>query len=273
MDQWQPSLEYDEPGQFLRHCYELERKGNPKATYEAFSKKIGISLSLLKMLLGGKRNFSTQHVHQIAKALNFAHTEHEYFEAIVHLNQSKTKEETAFYRKRVEKLRDDQDERNLQYLRVPSHLFTSEWYIPSLIVYLIDVENLKEKSVEDINWPAIERKFQLSPAGAKSIVDAIVKTGIIDGVEQQKSYITTDQVAALRSTRRFLKKVAEESIKRLESSYGNKETFFHSHACSLSASAFHNFLGEYKKLLEAYNEKPDDDRASVHQIMMHVWPV
>ena len=92
--------------------------------------------------------------------------------------------------------------------------------------------------------------------------------------EEQRLVITIDNLAGAISLKRLLKRITEESLARLATSFHDDDTFFHSLACSLEPEELPKIRQELKALMKKYfcdnSANPDEQR--VYQCVFHIWP-
>lgn len=90
---------------FLRDYYQYKKKTEQGFTYAKFAAKAKLnSPNYLKLVIDNKRNLTISNIHAFAKCLNLTGGELDFFEALVLENQSESKDEKSFYKRRLKTL-------------------------------------------------------------------------------------------------------------------------------------------------------------------------
>jgi hypothetical protein len=90
---------------FLREAFESRKNRTSGYTYKQFATDLGFDTpSLLQLILLKKRNLQLHQVHQICRRLAFNQTEHEFFESLVHENQTSIELDKSFYAQKCKEL-------------------------------------------------------------------------------------------------------------------------------------------------------------------------
>lgn len=86
-------FEFTDYRTLLRLILDEKKVTDPQFSIARFAKKIGMSTSLLKMVLTGKRNLSATHLLKVSAALRLTFDETVYLEALLRENDADTEEE------------------------------------------------------------------------------------------------------------------------------------------------------------------------------------
>lgn len=91
---------------YLRAVFEMRKLRVTGYAYRQFAIDLGFPTpSHLQLILSGRRTVQLNQIHRIARALGFSHAEHEFFEALVHENQSEYEEDKVHYRQKLKELK------------------------------------------------------------------------------------------------------------------------------------------------------------------------
>ncbi len=266
-------LAYDCPIEFLQHCYQTERQQDKTMTWERFAKKLGISRSLLKLLMAKKRNFTLEHVHRIAFSLRMNNEEHEYFEACVMLSQAGSSIERAYYRRRMERAQQTTES-------LPVHISCAglkvEWYLAAFLVYLFDFCDLQETDLENLDLKHMTETLGVSEPEIKDALENVKNCGILKQVAEKKVMVTLDQVHTAISTQKFVRKVAEESLSRLKTDFQRTDALFYACAFSMTPADLRGFVHDLKGLLAKVAGKVPTgmthESQKIYQGCFNLWP-
>ncbi|MDQ3234113.1 MAG: TIGR02147 family protein [Pseudobdellovibrionaceae bacterium] len=263
-------LAYSNPSDYLRAVYTSQKRFDTSIAWPAFAKRLGISLSLLKMLLNGQRQYTIEHIHRIASCLKLSYEQHEYFETMVLLHQSRDPVQTSFYQLRRERFT---QHKKAQSLILNPRLLRMEWYVPGLIVYLIQVARSQNIGLDAIDYGEAARLLGLAESRIRETVAQLRQTGVLE-VKDQRLAIVLDNLAGSVSVKKLVRQITEESLTRLRNHFHDPDTFFHSVACTFYPSDLPEIRLGLKKLIEQYSQDPKADykKQKVYQCLFHIWP-
>jgi uncharacterized protein (TIGR02147 family) len=258
-------LAYDDYRAYLRDVMTYEKEAS-KATLASVGKLFGISAPALQMVLSGERNLSIHRVHKIARLLKFSPEETEYFEALVLKAQAEDTDESRYYEGKLLRLRQSCD---VTRLRISDPLLFSRWYIPALMLYLVEVAQSK-----DISSEKLAQVFSLPKAEMEWAFSELKKSGLLAVTAQGNFRIQADKISSTISQKRFLKSFLEECHKRVDIEFKSPDSFFTSETMTLSLTQFRNFVADHRSLVEKYmaTTVPAEERA-VFQSGFFAFPV
>jgi uncharacterized protein (TIGR02147 family) len=221
-----------------------------------------VSASAFKMILSGARNLTVPHIHSFAKALCLSPQEHDYFEALVLFEQSSGSEEKNFYKKRLRLVQDAG--------AVPTRLnlrdVVKEWFVPAVLIYLIDQEGAP-------NLPLLAEKLQIPEAKVRETIESLRKLGILEMGQGKKAHFVMDKFASNFSKQIYLKKLVPVIQVRVESEFHSPNSYFETHTLSLSEAKFRAFLEDYKLLVERLMAASESEKTRVYQLFISAFPV
>ncbi|SMF43758.1 TIGR02147 family protein [Pseudobacteriovorax antillogorgiicola] len=264
---------FEDHKQFIRSIYEFQKRNDPATSWKAFSKKLDLSDVLLKMLVNGRRKFTVEHIHRVAVRLKLSSAEHEYFESLVLYNQAGTPEEQAFYLKRKQNILSQNVRRRYT---VNPRLLNQEWYIPGLMVYLLQVARIEGqnlRSLHDFDYKQASQFLGIPEEHIGMTLERLKSIGVITS-ENKRVVITLDNLSGSVSLKKLVRLITEESLLRLKSSFHSEKTFFNSSAFSLYPEELPNLRRDLKELVDSYsgNSNSDPSQQEVYQCLFHIWP-
>lgn len=163
-------FEYDDYRLFLAVLYEQWGSVVRKWSYSYFSREAGFSSpNYLRLIIEGKKNLSESSIKKVTGFFQFNKQEHDYFAALVFMNQAKSDEEREKQYQKIAKMpayrAKKADEKNL-------HGFYSKWYNP-VIRELVDVKNFKN----DAKWISSVLSPSISEKEVESAKNMLLKSG------------------------------------------------------------------------------------------------
>lgn len=235
--------EFEDHRAFLTAVLEREAATNPGLSMSHFAKAFGLARSGLSMILAGKRDLTLEAAHRIARALRLDQADHEIFETLVLKTQATSEQDRAYYERRLQRHR---AERRTRTISTPSKTLVSEWFVPALLVYLIDVSD-DPASLRDI-----ATRLMLTESQLQQVLDALRAEGFLAYKGKGNLNIAFNRVAAMVSTQRYLKTVFAEGLRQMDRNFEDPLSFFASHCFSLSEADIGHFINDYKALLNKY---------------------
>jgi uncharacterized protein (TIGR02147 family) len=250
---------------YLRDVLAFEKEAS-KATLASLGKLFGISAPALQMVLAGERNLSVHRVHKIARLLKLSPEETEYFEALVLKEQAEDSDEARYYEGKLLRLQNSND---ITRLRISDPVLFSRWYIPALMLYLVEVAQK-----DDVSTEKLAQLFSLPKEEMEQAFSELKKSGLLAVTAQGKFRIQADKISSTISQKRFLKSFLDECHKRVELEFRNPDSFFTSETITLSLTQFRNFVADHRSLVERYMamSAPTEERA-VFQSGFFAFPV
>lgn len=263
---------YDDHRRFVKDAYKLQKQQNKDVNWRGFARKLGISDALLKMLLSGNRNFTVEHIHAFADYLSLTGAEHEYFEALVLKNQAKTARQRSYYEDRISKILPAEKH---QAVKLDPRLLDHEWYIPGLIIYLLKLATeAGEEGLGHINPLQAAKDLGIPEDKVRRTLDQLVRLGVIAS-ENERVVFTLNNLSGSLSQKRLVRRISEESIERLKSSFDDERTFFHASSFTILPSELVKLKKDIRLLIDEYSQRAEDGGAQkqeVYQSVIHFWP-
>jgi uncharacterized protein (TIGR02147 family) len=250
--------EYKSYREYLKAYLSLQKESNSSATLTSFARRLGFSVSAFQMLLEGSRNLTVHKIHDIAVGLNFTSEEHHFFETLVHFEQSVSPSEKKFYRN---KLGEQRRLAKIEVVRVSDKELLSDWYVPSLLIYLLD---------KDFDEAYVAKKLGISCQQIATTVNSLKEAKVIKLRKDQQVHIAFDKVSSQMSKQLFLQKLLKTIEHKILMEFKNPEVYLESHTLSMTEEDFRNFKGDYKLLLEKYmSSAPTDPQSKkIYQTFM-----
>jgi uncharacterized protein (TIGR02147 family) len=183
---------YQQYREYLRDYYLDQKLQKTGLTYARFSEMAGVrSPNYLKVVIDGQKNLTPENIVRFAKALGLKEQESDYFEALVHFNQSKTPMQRDFFEERLQRVR-----RRYQHLSSKERLLDeyefeaiSDWKYHALMV-LTNVRGFEER----LGWLR-ERFFNLvSEQELAAMLQRLQALGLISRDESGRFRQTHKQV-------------------------------------------------------------------------------
>jgi uncharacterized protein (TIGR02147 family) len=126
---------------FLKDVYEEKKAANPQFSYRLFARLAGFSSpNYLKLIILAQRNLSPEGIAKVAKAVKLKVREAQFFDALVHFNQSNDREEKTEY---YEKLLHFKAFKDIKAIESCSYEYLSKWY-HAVIRELVLLESFRE---------------------------------------------------------------------------------------------------------------------------------
>ncbi|NRA67784.1 MAG: TIGR02147 family protein [Pseudobacteriovorax sp.] len=254
--------------EFIRSYYEIQKAENPNINWKGFADKLGISQALLKMLLNGKRKFTVEHIHAFAKHLVLTPLEYDYFEALVLKNQASEPRIRAYYDRRIRAMMPCEQS---EAMRLDPRLLDQNWFIPGLIVCLA----LRSSDNESLDPQIMSEELNIPVDVIERTIEQLERLGVIAITAEKRIILTLTNLSASLSQRRLVRKISEESLKRIQTDFDSKRAFFDASAFTITPSELHQLTQEIKNLLRQYSTKTDSDaknKQEVYQSVIHFWP-
>jgi uncharacterized protein (TIGR02147 family) len=234
--------------------YFLQKKKNPNYSYKSFSKSAGISSpNYLSLVMDGSRNLTTTSIQQFAEALNLRPDELEYFETLVHYNQSKRPAEEKYYKKRLNLLKKSKP---LTIQKASPISALKEWYSTGILVLAhgrdLEAAILKCKSELAINRDVVEENLQ-----------KMIDIGYLELLEG-RFYLSSQQItfhdakSFVHAQEIYLQAQIDQSKKAFLYGYRRKKGKFLSHTLTVPKSSAEEIHKEFVAMMENLTLKMDE---------------
>lgn len=232
-----------------------------------FAATVGISSSLLSLIIKGKRTMTLQHIHRIATVLQMDYEERSYFEAMVLFEQSSSDDERHYFSKRLEELR---THRHANTVRKRASELIEHPEIQSIIVYLLDVVSSIERNawlrgeseLDKIHITALAKAFENTESKVQLLLDDLRREGILSVDSQDATHFRFDGLSSKRHQARHLCGVISQFANRMDNIFAQPDSLARTFAFSTTHEGlatlreeirglFHRAMGEGVAALDA----------------------
>jgi|WetSurMetagenome_2_1015567.scaffolds.fasta_scaffold00045_10 uncharacterized protein (TIGR02147 family) len=164
-------FEYTDYRFFLKDFYSFQKKNSRGFSFRSFSKASGVSPSLFKDIISGRRQLTLKVMEKYSRAMHLSERETEYFRALVEFvnarnNGKKNDAFTAMVRHRRRT--------NLTLLDEKQYEFYSNWYF-SAVRELITLPDFRE----DYAWMSRAIAPPITPGQAKKALEVLLHLNLI----------------------------------------------------------------------------------------------
>ena len=205
---------YTDYRQYLKDFYDFKKDGGHGYSYRAFSKAAGFtSPNILKLVIDGKRNISSESVNKFLQALSLTGNMAEYFKTLVKLNQSKSDDEKVALFETLNKLTPEAKRRQLNQ---ESLQYVSHWLYP-VIREMVALDEFRD----DPYWISRRINSKASVSEISNALQFLIKEGFIqkqpDGKYAAKDnmVLSNDEVKSL-AIRKYHKQMLDQAKDALE---------------------------------------------------------
>jgi uncharacterized protein (TIGR02147 family) len=202
-------FDYQEYREYLRDFYQDHKSRKTGLTYSRFSASAGIrSPNYLKVVIDGQKNLTPENIVRFAKALQLVDQESDYFEALVHYNQSKIPLEREFYAERLQRVK-DRNGRGARARLLSEYEFEaiSDWKHHAVMV-LTNVKGFEER----LPWIR-ERLFHLaSEQEIAAVINRLQTIQLLKRDENGRLKQTNKQIKTKPELGRVLSRAFYESL-------------------------------------------------------------
>jgi uncharacterized protein (TIGR02147 family) len=155
----------------LKDYYSYQKKAVRSFSFRYFASKAGVSASIYKDIMAGRRRLSLSIMHKYAAAMNLTQKETEYFGAVVQFVNSKSNDEKNQHFTRMLRLRENS---TIKFIDEGQYEFFRFWYHSALreMVTLSDFR-------EDYELIAKRCVPRITAAQAKKSIDLMLHLGIL----------------------------------------------------------------------------------------------
>lgn len=234
---------------YLKEYYELEKASGRQARQASLAKAFGMSPAGLNLILTGKRNLTVEGIHDIARALKFTTAERDYFEALVLAEQTENANTRIFYSRRLKKI---ESGTKVKRARISDRSVLSAWSLPALLIYLIDVERISERSLAPRRVSALASRFKLNESQVKEVLEKFLEARLLQIKPEEQIHFVFSKVANQGPEKTFIRETIKESLDRVEKSYGSDDSFFFSSAFSIDSEKIPAFREKLKSVIDHY---------------------
>lgn len=243
---------------WLENILSEKIKKNPSYSLRAFSKKVGVSPSVLSRILSGKRNLTFKLALRIADALAFGPDERE------HLFRLFSKEEDVGKESALQT-------RVSKDLTIDCFNAMSDWYHYGL-TQLLFIDTFKE----DYKWMA--KTLGVSELQVKLAIERLLRLEILDRDENGKLYrtathlsSTTDIVSA--GLKKFQKQILEKAITSLE-----EDNIFERDITSITMAVNEDNIPRAKEEIKKFRQHmadllEDGNKTRIYNLGVHLVPL
>lgn len=268
---------------YLRAILKDRQAQLKSSTTRLAAKKFGMSQSLLKMVLSGKRDLQINHIHSIAHTLRLGPEQHSFFEALVLHEQSSADIEKRFYQKRINQIRRSmrthKGETPLKLKTVSHRHIVQSWSTPALLIYLLDFVKVAESGLAQLAQPGIkneiQNRFGMNQETFATFVQQCEESGLLKFHPDEKIHLSFERLGQVLQRQNYFKNLLQEIQKRMDQDWGKSNTAFESHVFSISEDQIPHLLADYKKLMEKYMaiHAQDISLPKILQISFQMFPV
>lgn len=170
---------YTQYREFLADFFQLKKLDRPNFTWAEFSKNCGFSSgNHLWQVVQGKKPLTLKSIHDIAFFLGLSSRDHDYFEALVLLNQAKSKQVASVYSRRLSELSMNQGPRMVSTImeRLSGQALTCDPLAP---IALLIVQNQKEERAAEI----LGETLGVELSKAQFLIEKLRLKGLLEGKE------------------------------------------------------------------------------------------
>lgn len=239
-------IDYTSYRQFLRDVVTAERAQRPAATLQRIARLFDLTGPALSMVLDGSRNLAPHRVYRIARLLKMSREEIAYFEALVLSEQARDPEERDYHLSKLQELR---NQKKTQTIRMTPSVLLSEWFIPAMLVYLLEVAPVDAAQVTPAH---LATTFGLAEDHVARLLERLATTGILRVKPEGKVELRVDELATTVVQKNYLKSLLDETRRRIDPEYASPHSFFAADTLALPLSQVRSLILEYKALVEKY---------------------
>ena len=258
---------FQSPLAYLTAVIDLERRTRKDFSLAKIASDMGLSRSGLSLILNGRRRILHTQIHPMARALHLDGSSREHWEAMCLRDLSDCDDDRNWYEA---KLRRALEQRLSVGLRTPSQSLAAAWFVPALLVYLIDLAG-STLSPEDIAL-----RMGLPVGEVKSALDSLAQEGFLHWKGAGNVHIAFERLAASVAAKRYLKQVYSEGARRMERHFDDRQCYFASHAFAMSKAHTAQWIASYKSLIERWIAAPpcpEDPNGQVVMSAIQFFPV
>ena len=156
---------------FLKDFYAVRKKENRHFSFRMFAQKAGVSASLMRDVISGRRRLSVSVASRYIRAMDMTAREADYFILLVQFVNARTNREKNDCYNKMNRLR---ARLFLKFLGADQYGFYSAWY-HSAVRELVALPGFRE----DPEWIASALKPSITPAQARKSLELMERLGIV----------------------------------------------------------------------------------------------
>lgn len=272
-----PITEYSSCLDLLRDAFANASASDRQANLKSFAKSMGIAISTLHMLLNGKRNLTLKHVQTLATSLKLAETERSFIETLFLRDYSrKIKVKGAIESSRshyANRLQDLRDAAHMDRVRYVDRFTLSDWRIPALLIYLLDVFDANLSNSEQADWQVLSERFQLPEKTIREWVDRLQNLGFVKFNSKEGQYIIMDGVARCIPQTKYLTSVLRQFLHRISSHYTDPLHVFRSFTFFIAPEDLPSLKAELNDIFERYANRRGTSSDVIATAFLGIIPV
>jgi uncharacterized protein (TIGR02147 family) len=268
-----PSIfEYEDYRVYLKDLYSFLKKQRMQFSFRYFSKRAGFtSPNFLKLVIENKRNLSSDSIARFSTALKLTASESEFFNRLVHFNQSQTEADKAHWSLQLLRCKGFQ---KIHPLRQAEYSYYANWYyVP--IREMVGLKSFRD----DPLWISQHFRPALTTDQVKTALHHLQDLNLISKDEKglwtqtQKSITTGNEVH-----HNFVKQYHQQMIQKASDAID----FYPRELREISAVCIpvsKNKLEDIKKMIQDFRKEllavaeSDEDANSIYQLNIQCFPV
>jgi uncharacterized protein (TIGR02147 family) len=251
--------------EYLEDRFLAEKKQSKGVTLSTFARAFGMSGPAFKMILSTRRNLTVDSIHRVATALKLSSSEHRYFEALVLRDQANELTTQLYYDRKLKTFRTVAPSRRV---RTADTRMLGQWFLPALLIYLIDVEDACGKKPEGIDCHAIAKKFGISNENVKKALALLCSSELKGLRPEDRMQIVYSKLSGSTTEKNFVRSVMAATIDRLVSEYGSDTSFFSTHSFSIDEGELSHLRSEMNALVGRFMSLPAGSREKTKVIQL-----
>lgn len=244
--------------QFVKEMMKASKKSSHPLTLASVSKKMTITAPALQMILAGKRDLTADNIHKLASAIRLSGAEVDYFEKLVRFEQSKDSKTKAYYSLQLKSL----NQSEVTTAKTSNQDLLSQWYMPVLLVYLMDEAYRPKTNELLIDYPKIKKHLGLHEQAAKAYLHRLQELGVLEFRKKGQVHVVFEKVSSYFSQRQYLKRVLSVMPNLLDQHFDERTGFFEASTFSMDPERLENFRKDYKALVSRYLEADEESKNS-----------
>lgn len=162
---------YTDYRNLLKDYYTFQKKEVRSFSYRYFAMKSGVTASLFKDIIEGRRRLNLNVMHKYSTAMKLTSREIDYFSAVVQFVNSKTTEDKNYYHATMLRLRGCA---NIKLIDKEQYVFFNNWY-HSALRELVTLTNF----TEDYEWMAKCCIPKITATQAKKSIEIMLSLGLL----------------------------------------------------------------------------------------------
>ncbi|MCB9073619.1 MAG: TIGR02147 family protein [Bdellovibrionaceae bacterium] len=265
-------FEYDDYRQFLHDLYQFFKNQRRTFSYRYFAQRAGFSSpNFLKLVIEGKRNLSERSIEKFAVAFKLTKIETDFFNILVHFNQSSSEKEKNHWAKQ---LLDSKGFNKIHPLKQAEYSYYANWYyIP--IRELISLKTFQEDPI----WIAQQFRPELTVEQVKEALIHLeqlqmIQRNLTGNLQQKVKSITTGNEVHSNLIRQYHKAMIQKGADSID--LVSREMREVSSVCiPISADKREEIkkrIQEFRREIMAIAEN-DKDPESVYQMNIQWFPI